>query len=152
MSDIKRMCVGFAFDKETHDRVLMIRKNRPEWQKGKLNGVGGHIEDGEKEHDAMAREFMEETGLSVPAENWQLFVTMAGKGWVLYTFCAEISYKNMLGARTTTDEGVDVWLLESLLLGGTARECVPNSAWLLPMARDFLTNKYGPMYARVYYG
>ena len=42
---MERMVVGFAF---TEDRrsVILIRKNRPEWQAGRLNGVGGHIEPG----------------------------------------------------------------------------------------------------------
>jgi hypothetical protein len=34
--------VGFAFD--TDGRVALIRKNRPEWQAGRLNGIGGHVE------------------------------------------------------------------------------------------------------------
>ena len=29
------------------DSILMIRKNRPDWQAGKLNLPGGHIEEDE---------------------------------------------------------------------------------------------------------
>ena len=45
------------------DSVLMIRKKRPDWQAGKLNLPGGHIEEGETPAEAAARELFEETGL-----------------------------------------------------------------------------------------
>ena len=37
---------GFAFD-NTKQYVTLIEKKRPNWQAGYLNGVGGHIEEGE---------------------------------------------------------------------------------------------------------
>ena len=42
--------------------VFLLRKNRPDWQAGKLNGIGGHIEEGEEPLNAMRREALEETG------------------------------------------------------------------------------------------
>ncbi len=45
------------------DNVLLIEKNRPEWQKGKFNLVGGKVEPGEKPIDAALREFHEEAGI-----------------------------------------------------------------------------------------
>lgn len=45
------------------DQVLMIRKNRPDWQAGKLNFPGGHVEEGEDPGCAAARELFEETSL-----------------------------------------------------------------------------------------
>src|SRR4051812_3192633 len=62
---------GFAFD--LLGRLVLIRKKRPEWQAGRLNGVGGHQEPGETPEVAMAREFYEETGVGCRAENWRLF-------------------------------------------------------------------------------
>lgn len=53
--------VGFMFN-EANDRILLIFKNRPVWMAGKLNGIGGKIEPGETAHEAMEREFREETG------------------------------------------------------------------------------------------
>ena len=46
------------------DAILMIRKNRPDWQAGKLNFPGGHIEEGEQPDYAACRELYEETGLT----------------------------------------------------------------------------------------
>lgn len=53
--------LGFMFN-EDESKVLLVHKNRPTWQAGKLNGIGGKIEAGETPLQAMEREFMEETG------------------------------------------------------------------------------------------
>jgi 8-oxo-dGTP diphosphatase len=64
MSDYKHWVVGFVF--KNRDEVTLVMKNRPEWQKGKLNGVGGKIEAGETSAQAMRREFKEEAGADIP--------------------------------------------------------------------------------------
>ena len=56
--------VGFAFNEEA-DHILLIHKNHPEWQKCKLNGIGGSIEPHESSQEAMKRECLEETGLKL---------------------------------------------------------------------------------------
>ncbi len=66
-----RYVVGFMFD-ESYNDVLMIRKTKPKWQAGLLNGVGGKIEPGEKELDAMKREFLEEVGIQ--HDEWDCFL------------------------------------------------------------------------------
>lgn len=43
--------------------VLLIRKSKPAWQKGKLNLVGGKIEPGERVEQAAKRELEEESAL-----------------------------------------------------------------------------------------
>lgn len=58
------------------DNVLLIEKQRPEWQKGRLNGVGGKIEPGEADSSAMIREFAEETGLMTYGFQWKHVCTM----------------------------------------------------------------------------
>lgn len=44
-------------------KILLVRKDKPEWQKGRLNLVGGKIEPGESPLDAAVRELKEESGL-----------------------------------------------------------------------------------------
>ena len=53
--------VTFLFN---HDctKVWLIEKQKPEWQKGLLNGIGGKIEEGETPVDAAFRELKEEAG------------------------------------------------------------------------------------------
>jgi 8-oxo-dGTP pyrophosphatase MutT (NUDIX family) len=46
-----------------YDHLVMIRKNRPHWQAGKLNMPGGHIEPDEAPVKTAARELFEETGM-----------------------------------------------------------------------------------------
>jgi ADP-ribose pyrophosphatase YjhB (NUDIX family) len=61
-------CVGFAF---FGSDVILIRKARPAFQKGLLNGVGGKIEFGENVFQAMIREFFEETKTLTYINQWK---------------------------------------------------------------------------------
>ena len=38
--------LGFVFDRDLQ-HVLLIQKQRPAWQAGKFNGIGGKLEAGE---------------------------------------------------------------------------------------------------------
>lgn len=81
---MKRYVLGFAFNNSGH--VLLIRKQKPDWQRGKWNGVGGSVEFGESIFDAMAREFNEETGLE--NDEWEeiALLTCKRKTWEMYVF------------------------------------------------------------------
>lgn len=63
-------CLGLAF---RDDDVLLMVKDHPEWQKGKLNGIGGHLERNEGFNEAMIREFKEETGVNTKFDDWKFF-------------------------------------------------------------------------------
>ena len=60
--------LGFMFSRDL-ERVLLIRKNRPAFQAGKFNGIGGKIEGTVKPLEtplqAMVREFEEEAGQKI---------------------------------------------------------------------------------------
>ena len=71
--------VGFLFNPDMTE-VVLIKKNRPDWQKGLLNGVGGKIESGEDPITAMIREFKEETGVEI--YNWNLFWIIIMRKWM----------------------------------------------------------------------
>lgn len=56
-----RYVLGFVFIGD--DKILLQLKNRGgDYLNGKLNGLGGKIENGENELSAMIREYFEETG------------------------------------------------------------------------------------------
>jgi len=64
--------LGFAFDRLAGE-VCLIHKLRPEWQCGKLNGVGGSLNIMERSLPAMRREFREETGVDIEESRWRIF-------------------------------------------------------------------------------
>lgn len=71
---MERMVLGFYW---SEGKVVLIRKARPAWQAGRLNGVGGHVEPtDESPQHAMAREMREEAGIETGHYEWRLFATM----------------------------------------------------------------------------
>lgn len=120
--------VGFAFD-ETRTSVALIRKNRPVWQYGLLNGIGGKIEPGEHPDDAMRREFREEAGVDCA---WEKFLEASGEQYKLYCYRAVVPG---LGDKITslTDEQVSMIYVPAIRDSG----CIPNLFWMVPMAADF---------------
>jgi 8-oxo-dGTP diphosphatase len=118
--------VGFLFSPD-FKKVVLINKNRPDFQKGLYNGVGGRIEENEAPADAMKREFLEETGLLV--ENWREYCVLQGD-CVVYVFSASSEDYHLV--QTKTDERVDIiWSFEVPTLN-----VMPNLRWLIPMASD----------------
>lgn len=119
--------VGFLF-RNVHQEVALMTKNRPVWQAGKLNGIGGHIEKGELPLHAMRREFKEETGSWIEA--WKCFAVLRGEHYELHCF---VSFETpFVPLSSLTDEKVgwyDVRELESVPI-------IPNLRWLIPMAVD----------------
>ncbi len=125
---MQRYCLGFAFD--DHGGVALIRKNRPDWQAGKLNGIGGHVEDGEATIDSMVREFKEETGLLIARTEWEQFVVMSGPKWIVRVF--RTRHAPLQYVQTTTDELVRVQPVHQL----PYREVLSNLNWMIPLALD----------------
>jgi 8-oxo-dGTP diphosphatase len=125
---IIRYVVGFYFDGSV---VFLIRKNRPEWQTGKLNGIGGHIEPMEKSVEAMRREFREETGVDISEDRWHNFAIYRGQGWEVHFYTSDRKDEDP-AVRTVTDETVGpVWYQD------LPKTVIPNLHWLIPMACPF---------------
>jgi len=61
--------VGLVFDRAL-ETVLLIEKNRPAWQAGSLNGLGGSVNNEEPMRYAVTREVLEESGLYYPQAEW----------------------------------------------------------------------------------
>lgn len=136
-AEVTHFVVGFALDHL--GRVALIRKTRPDWQAGLLNGIGGHVEDGESPEAAMVREFEEETGTRL--DGWEPVVQMTFPGAVIHFYRARTTADVLDGLRTTTDEEVHVADLGSL----APQFVVPNLAWLLPLAA-YTADTYEPIH------
>lgn len=107
-------------------QVALIEKKRPDWQAGKLNGIGGKIESGEMPIEAMRREFLEETGAVVAA--WRQFACLNFSQGTVFFYTA-IEDRDI---RSTTDEVVAWYALRDL----PALPLIPNLRWLIPLAMD----------------
>lgn len=127
---MKEYVAGFLFD-EDRRHVLLILKNRPDWQKGRWNGIGGRIEDGETPLGAMRREFTEETGLIV--NDWNKFAVLTdARGWAISFFWA---IGDVWAAQQVTDEVPRAFdLCSDDLRGINLINIIPNLRWLIPMA------------------
>jgi 8-oxo-dGTP diphosphatase len=134
LTNLKRYTVGFAFNQNL-SRVILIRKNRPESQKGRLNGIGGKIELGESPIGCMIREFFEETGAMTIADHWyQFHYERHPSGTCLYFFAAKLQGFLFDAARSTTDEQLEIYDPSRMAFSST----MYNLSYLVPMAMCYL--------------
>lgn len=134
---------GFLFDPRMR-RVVLIRKNRgPNGMAGKLNGVGGKVELGESARGAMAREFLEETGLRTEPWEWMCFHSeryWQDSGNTVHFMCA--IREDIDSVVTKEDEKVHVlWMHDDIaaLMGRKMLNTMYNLDYLLPMAKVWLS-------------
>ncbi len=125
-----RYVLGLLFSRD-FDTVTLIKKNRPEWQAGTWNGVGGHVEPGENPNDAMVREFREETGVLI--DNWSLFALKTGKGFQVVCYASINDRRERVN--TMTDEEVAEWSL-GLIPGAVGHRFDPDLELLIAAARN----------------
>lgn len=128
---MKYVC-GFMFD-DKQERVLLIRKLKPEWQRGRLNGIGGKVEGDEWDDAAMIREFKEEAGIETSYKDWIHTVCLAhpDEEWIVNFFACR---GDIDAARSMTDEQMTIVRLDEL----HATRVIPNLRWLIPMQLDHL--------------
>ena len=129
MSGATQWVVGFLFRDECEAALVM--KARPAWQAGKLNGVGGKVEEGETPLAAMRREFLEEAGVAI--NDWREYARLSVAAGDIHFFVAHGEYT----IASMTDEGVGWYHVATL------RELpvIENLRWLVPLALD-RENKY----------
>lgn len=130
---MKQYVAGFLFSNDQKS-VALIRKNRPEWQAGKLNAIGGKIELNEWHYVAMQREFREETGVDLPPSKWNRFATIRGVDYICYFYrCFDDS---VFTVKTMESEEVFVISVDEL----HNYDHIPNLNWLIPLALDHTIN------------
>lgn len=132
---MKKYVLGFMFSDlfEQEGELALIRKNKPAWQRGKLNGIGGKVEENELYLDAMRREFKEETGFD--QDEWTPCGTMKGKDWEVEVFAC---FGMISELKTTTDEEVVTFELSEVHL---SEEVIDNLKFLIPMCLHVLAHE-----------
>lgn len=147
---MKNYVVGFAFDKE-FEHVALIEKLKPDFQKGKFNGIGGHIEGRETLQAAMKREFQEEAGLLTGLFSWKKFCVLKGNNndgseFQCYVFATILDLSKL---KTVTEEKIGIFKVENVVC--ERLPLLANVRWLVPMAIDCLKNSYCPKFVEVIY-
>lgn len=133
---MKAYVLGLYFS-EDMSQVVLIRKNRPAWQKGWLNGIGGAINPNESAIQAMVREFLEETGVDIPCARWWSVFTLVDPNHdsLVHFFRARGSLDDI---RTTTDEEIEI--VDTAFIQCPIIETIPNLKWVIPLCLQ------GPVY------
>lgn len=125
---MREYALGFMFSPD-RENVVLITKNRPNWQKGLINGLGGLIEKQDRiSLAAMIREFHEETG--IVHEDWEY------RGWFwsigIYRVHLFRCFSDQFASvRTMTDEPVLVCSVNDM-----PANIIPNLKWIIPMLLD----------------
>ncbi len=117
--------VGLVF-RNFGKEVALIKKTHPEWQSGRLNGIGGRIEDGETPFETMCREFREETGATVAG--WGKFCELRHQDRTIHYFVTHGGY----ALSSTTDEIVSWYKVRDI----STLPVIQNLLWLIPLALD----------------
>ena len=101
--------LGFIFD-QSKKRVLLVKKNRPDWQAGRWNGIGGKIDPLDASPlAAMERENMEEIG--VPYD-WEHCVTFICPGGTVFVFTNSDFLGDDISFNQIEDEKLRVWRVD----------------------------------------
>jgi 8-oxo-dGTP diphosphatase len=143
--------LGFVFNK-SRTKVALIKKNRPEWQAGKLNGIGGKIEENEACVDAMSREFLEETGYFIERNEWRHVLTMEREDpmFTCYVFRYFSEVENLEDIlKTTTDEEIIIVPIDSIIKCFVS-PMLDHIHWLLGILLD--TNHKVPYHISAWIG
>jgi 8-oxo-dGTP pyrophosphatase MutT (NUDIX family) len=125
---------GFMFEGDTSkgedEKIILIRKNKPAWQAGLCNAVGGKVENYETPVMAMQREFKEET--DVLNSEWQLFASLSCKNGDKVDFFYVTSASGVGDVEPMTEENLVIVPLREL----SDLALVPNLHWLVRMALE----------------
>jgi 8-oxo-dGTP diphosphatase len=132
MENITRIeyVAGFLFSPD-YQQVVLIKKEKPAWQAGKLNAVGGKVELGETPVIAMSREFEEEAGLKI--DDWKSFCTLSGEGYVVHFFYSVSD--DFKASKTCTHESVGTYVTSDIIASSQPKvpEILHNISWLMTL-------------------
>jgi len=123
---MKHYVLGFVFNK-AKDRVLLVEKREPKWQAGHWNGIGGKIEQDDKNPlSAMHRETSEELGRPYDWEHCIIFVCPSGTVFVYKVILDRVQQE--ISFEQKEDEQLKVWPLDNL-----PENMMVNLKWMIPI-------------------
>lgn len=139
---------GFMFDRNLKE-VALVRKLRPKWQAGKLNAIGGKLEQDEEIFDCMVREFEEETGFLTTRDQWKHFAVMtghdAGSFFQVHFF---VTLGDLSKLKTVEEEEILIVKVEDIF--PLREDVVENLPWLVALAIDHIQDGR-PKFTNIHY-
>ncbi len=129
---MKTYVVGLLFDEPMQHVLLIYKRHGPSCVVGRWNGIGGKIETGESPHQAMVREFEEETGVKTDILDWAKFIVLTSNTAIIHFFYA-VDDDLFIRPHTTTDEEVRDFRVDNL------PQVVTNLTWMVPFLCDSST-------------
>lgn len=142
------MTVGLLFN---GDDVLLVEKEKPSWQKGLLNGVGGKAEFGETPIECLKREFKEETGVDTSSNwAWRAVAVEAGPDYELHAFASFVDRDVFTSfdpkqVPSKNDAGEKLHWISVVEL--PVYPVIGNLRWIVPMAQDWRRQNYPVVFA-----
>jgi 8-oxo-dGTP diphosphatase len=130
---MQKYTLGFIFD-STLNKVLLMHKTKPEWQAGKVNGLGGKVEEGEDGISCIKREVKEESNLDIEKESFVYAGVLHSDSFHMEVFCS-IYTGNISDAKTLEEQKVEWFPIDSLPKNG-----IDNLFWLIHMTLDKIKN------------
>lgn len=138
----QKYVLGFLFN-ENMKHVVLIKKQKPDWQKNKYNGVGGKIDESDPSVQfAMQREFKEETSLLIQAHRWNFFCEMEAEDWHVSCFWAIA--ETLESVETVTEEEVAIVPITAV----KNLDCIENIELLIKLA---ILNSQGGVFGKLQY-
>lgn len=127
MNEMYNYVIGFLFS-EDRKNILLIEKQKPLWQKGLWNAIGGKIKKTDNNIAfAMSREFYEET--TIQNIKWKNFCNLYGDNWNLNCF---VSFNNKIYSYQHVEEEKPM----IFPLSNIPPKRISNLDWLITLALD----------------
>lgn len=137
---MKEYCLGFMFQHHPirGSGVWLIKKNRPDWQMGLWNGIGGRINPWESAMEAMIRETKEEAGINLSGQDWGYVARIKYPGSIVHLFFVLLQGTAWDDTPSTqTDEEIKWHNLDKITWG---LPMVEDAKWMLAIARYLAPN------------
>jgi 8-oxo-dGTP diphosphatase len=135
---MRRYVAGFMFSADGSE-VLLVEKQKPAWQCGLLNGIGGKIESGETSIQSLIREFAEETGIETTPADWTAMVHYVREKVYEVYFYKAFTDKIVIA---TSREGETV---AKFAVDNLPENVIFNLKWLIPLCLDQNINTTYPI-------